>query len=43
MLFRSVVLGVLVRDESVGWLELGGTALILGGAWLISRARQSQT
>ena len=37
----AVVLGVLVRDETVGLAELGGTALILVGAWLISRARQT--
>ena len=36
----AVVLGVVVRDESVGAVELGGTALILVGAWLISRAQK---
>ncbi|MEM7093364.1 MAG: DMT family transporter [Actinomycetota bacterium] len=35
----AVLLGVLVRDESVSVLELVGTALILVGAALISRAR----
>ena len=33
----AIVLGVVVRDESVGAVELVGTALILGGAMLISR------
>lgn len=33
----AIVLGVLVRDESVGPLELAGTGLILCGATLISR------
>jgi drug/metabolite transporter (DMT)-like permease len=35
----AIVLGVLVRDESVGSTELFGTALILLGAALISRNR----
>jgi len=35
----AVVLGVAVRGESVGALELAGTGLILLGAALISRAR----
>lgn len=35
----AIVLGVLVRDESVGPMELIGTALILAGAALISRNR----
>jgi drug/metabolite transporter (DMT)-like permease len=33
----AIVLGVVVRDESVGPVELAGTALILAGAALISR------
>ncbi len=33
----AIVLGVLVRDESVGAVEIIGTALILCGATLISR------
>lgn len=33
----AVVLGVLVRSESVGLLEIAGTALVLVGATLISR------
>ena len=36
----AIVLGVVVRDESVGAPELLGTALILCGAWLISRGRR---
>ena len=36
----AVLLGVVVRGESVGWVELFGTALILVGATLISRAGQ---
>lgn len=36
----AVVLGVIVRGESVGWVELFGTALIVVGATLISRAGQ---
>ena len=36
----AVLLGVVVRGESVGWVELFGTALILAGATLISRAGQ---
>ena len=36
----AVVLGVVVRDESVGWIELAATGLILVGAALISRARR---
>lgn len=35
----AIVLGVIVRDESVGPLELLGTALILTGAALVSRGR----
>lgn len=37
----AIVLGVLVRDESVGRAELIGTALILVGAMLISRKQVS--
>jgi len=33
----AIVLGVLIRDETVGAIELVGTALILCGAALISR------
>jgi drug/metabolite transporter (DMT)-like permease len=33
----AIVLGVLIRDESVGTTELIGTALILCGAAMISR------
>ena len=35
----AVILGIVVRDESVGAVELAGTGLILLGATLISRAR----
>jgi drug/metabolite transporter (DMT)-like permease len=34
----ALVLGVLVRDENVAALAVGGLALVLGGAWLTSRA-----
>jgi drug/metabolite transporter (DMT)-like permease len=37
----AIVLGVTVRGESVGMIELLGTALILVSAALISRGRQS--
>jgi len=36
----AIALGVFVRDESVGLPELLGTALILCGAFLISRGRR---
>jgi len=36
----AIVLGVVVRNESVGLPELAGTALILAGAFLISRGRK---
>lgn len=36
----AIVLGISIRDESVGTLELAGTALILVGAALISRGRR---
>lgn len=39
----AVVLGIVVRGESVGPLELAGTALILLGAALISRQRVSDS
>lgn len=35
----AIILGVLIRDESVGPLELAGTALVLLGGRLISRGR----
>jgi len=35
----AIALGVIVRDEKVTWVELAGTALVLLGAWLISRGR----
>jgi len=35
----AIALGVIVRDEKVTWVELVGTALVLLGAWLISRGR----
>lgn len=34
----AVVLGVVVNDESVAFISLVGTALVLVGAWLTSRA-----
>ena len=34
----AVVLGVVVRDESISWLAGLGCALVLCGAWLSSRA-----
>lgn len=37
----AIALGVLVRNESVGLIELGGTVLVLLGARLISRGRQA--
>ena len=36
----AITLGVVVRGETVGLPELLGTALILCGAWLISRSRR---
>lgn len=39
----AIVLGVLVRGESVGTLELLGTGVVLLGAYLISRGRQERT
>ncbi len=36
----AVTLGMLVRDESVGPMEIGGTVLVLVGATLISRGRR---
>ena len=37
----AVILGVVIRDETVGTIELVGTALILCGAALISRGSRS--
>lgn len=34
----AIALGVVVRSEAVTPLQLVGTALVLGGAWLTSRA-----
>jgi drug/metabolite transporter (DMT)-like permease len=34
----ALVLGVLVRDEDVAALAVSGLVLVLGGAWLTSRA-----
>ena len=34
----ALVLGVVVRDEHVAALAVGGLVLVLGGAWLTSRA-----
>ena len=39
----AVVLGILVRDESIGPLEVGGLGLILAGAFLVSRAVSRRT
>lgn len=39
----AIVLGVLVRDETVAALELAGTALILLGAFWASRAQRTRT
>lgn len=36
----TVVLAVLILDEPVGWHQLGGIALILGGIYLTSFARK---
>ena len=33
----AIVLGVVFRDETVAWLALVGTALVLVGAWITSR------
>jgi len=38
----AIALGVIVRDETVTWVELTGTALVLLGARLISRGRARQ-
>ena len=35
-----IALGVLLRDESVHPAALAGTVLVLGGAWLTSRAER---
>jgi drug/metabolite transporter (DMT)-like permease len=34
----SLVLGVVLRDEHVAALAIGGLGLVLVGAWLTSRA-----
>ena len=42
----ALTAGVLVRDEPLTWLTLTGTALILGGAWIVlhrPRTRRSRT
>ena len=39
----AIVLGVTIRDESVGAVELAGTAIILVSAALISRGRRRAT
>ena len=36
----AIALGVLLRDESVHPAALAGTVLVLGGAWLTSRAER---
>jgi drug/metabolite transporter (DMT)-like permease len=33
----AVVLGVALRDETIALVSLGGTVLVLAGAWLTSR------
>ncbi len=38
----AIALGVIVRSESVGPLELAGTAMVLAGAWMISRGRAAR-
>jgi drug/metabolite transporter (DMT)-like permease len=34
----SLLLGVLVRGERVAWLSVAGSAVCVGGAWIIRRA-----
>jgi drug/metabolite transporter (DMT)-like permease len=34
----AIALGVVFRDETVAWVAVVGTALILAGAWLTSRS-----
>jgi drug/metabolite transporter (DMT)-like permease len=36
----AITLGLLVRDENIATLELVGTAIVLAGAWLTTRAQR---
>src|ERR1700722_20389201 len=38
----ALVLGVVVRGEKVAWLSIAGSAVCVGGAWLMRRAQNSQ-
>ena len=39
----SLVLGVLVRNERVGWVPLAGAAVCVAGAWLMRRSQLGRT